>query len=563
MTNTQLIINLSPSMLSVAYVKKGMVVQDERLDLDPRQWESVWDDGLLRLDQSLRQLMSRFSSRSFPRATVVYHSPTLVQQVYSFELGAAEARDAAVAKIRETVGFHNPVETCTISQSCGEATSTTTVVYSEKEEQLRALYAWLNRCHLSVKSLVPTSTAVMSLAADIAISSGPVSAVFYLGADVSVIAYASSSGLKLIRSADIGYRTLMEGYLHAIVDQNRGASGDDGVDADSDSSDSRLVDQVQCAADAREATKMLFEHGIPLTEVEAEGFELRSTVLPSLAPVLQRFCIEIKQTLKFGLGESDMPKYLTVAGPGAAIPHLSKSISQHLDMHIKVDPSGADYSPMARFGVGDPGWLMIQSNNPPGGLLPDIANEMNLRKKLTQGLAAGVAVAVLFMGIEYGFATTDYQRVSLAIEQDSPRINSVNEFHNQLGSASHISRIIGDVSGLVVETVDSIPQWHSVLVEISGQTPGSVQINEIRGNDTNGTTLVEIKGLAVAQTEKMATQELNQYVSSLKALEGVSDVTLGATSRISVGQGQWGRQFALTVSLVRLPLTMQAYADTD
>ena len=70
----QLIISLTPSVLSIALVSFGVIVQTEKTGLHSAHWGKLWDDGLIGLDQPLRQLLSRFTSRHVGKATVVYHS---------------------------------------------------------------------------------------------------------------------------------------------------------------------------------------------------------------------------------------------------------------------------------------------------------------------------------------------------------------------------------------------------------------------------------------------------------------------------------------------------------
>ena len=289
----------------------------------------------------MRQLMSRFPSRSVGDATVLYHSGTMTQQVHSFELDSTAAAAAGIAKIRESVGFTDSVQTCLFTESGRGSRSSTALVYSDREDQLRAMYAWLNRCGVSVRTLLPTSVAIMNNTADLAIKAKAETAVVYLGADVSVIAYATEDGLALVRLAQIGYRKLIDGYRQAF--ESGDESGENEVDG--------YEPCVHGASVARESLERLFEHGIPLETKDVDGVELRHAVLPALAPVLQRLCIEIKQTFRFGLGGAAMPKNLMLCGEGAMIPQLGKAIGQHIDMYIQINgDAGSDVC--GAFGVG-------------------------------------------------------------------------------------------------------------------------------------------------------------------------------------------------------------------
>ncbi len=546
MAHDELIISLSPNKLRVAAVRRGRLVQDEWSDLDPGQWKSLWDDGLVKLDQPLRQLLSRYSARSFPRATVIYQSPTLIQQVYTFELSQNDASDAGVAKIRESVGFKNPVGTQMLSHTKGDTESSTLLVYSEREEQLRALYAWINRCNLSAKSFVSKSTAILNTTAEIAIVANPDTAVFYLGTDVSVIAYATDSGLKIIRSAEIGCRTLMEGYWQLLKNSSPCGSQDE--------NDGDHQDHMLNASTAHQAFEMLFEHGIPLNPSDAKGIELRSDILPVLAPVLQRLCIEIKQTLRFGLSGIDMPKNLMICGPGASIPHIGRAIAQHIDMHIKTDPSAEKSSSANSLGYDVASLEMILSSSCPDGLLPEIARNANTQRVLLRSLVAGVALATAALGGEYAKTAFAYQRTSQLMNADGHRMQAVNNFQSQCHDVVSMSSMISDVAELISDTVQSVPQWHGLLAKLADIQPDGIRIYELRGSVSNGNPTIQINGVAAAENEKHASAVLNRFVHTLESRQDVSSVTLGATSRVSMGDDQWGRQFSMTIDLDTNPL---------
>ncbi|MBL4697199.1 MAG: hypothetical protein JKX70_00045 [Phycisphaerales bacterium] len=546
--NNQLIIRLSPDSLSIAKLKRGKIVQAEQLELDAENWSSVWDDGLMRLDQPLRQLLSRFSSLSGGRATVVYHSPSLTQQVYTFDLPSKAAKEAGIVKIRESISSNDPVQSCVLAESHGDSESTTLLVFSEREEQLRSLFAWLNRCGLTASSFIPESVAVMNVAANTAMSSDPGTAVFYLDSEVSVIAYASNTGLNLIRSAQIGYRKLSEAYSQAL----RGISKSEDED-----------DQEQDVLSSLQSTTMLFEHGIPVDTCEVDGIDLRTTVLPVLAPVLQRFCIEIKQSFRFGLAGIEMPKNLLISGPGATIPQIGRAVSSHIEMGFKSDPEMNGFSNTKPFSRGTLEYAMSHSEILPDGLLPEIARDAATRSLLTKSLFAGAAVAALAMGVEYSLTTLELQQVSDQISLQAPQLDAVNDFQSQRERVSTMSLMVQDISKLVSESVVAIPQWDAVLTQLAEITPKLIRIQELRGDYLQNQAFIEVIGLGAGDSEKEVSSEINAFVSNLDRVDGVSSVSLGATSRISLSDNQWGRQFTLKVMLDMNPMPHQAFANAE
>lgn len=538
---SQIILSLSPDMLSAALVRRGRILQAESLDLDASTWSEHWGDGLMRLDQPLRQLMSRFPSRARRGATLLYHSPTLTKQVYSFDIPPAAAKEAGMAKIRENIGFNDPVQATILAKPAREGQQTTALVFSEREEQLRSLYAWLNRCGVEVSEMVPISAAIMTAATEIAAKAEPNTAVFYVGSDVCVMVYADQGQLKLVRPADIGYRKLVEGYmqaLHTISAKNEKSEKKD-----------EAPKTAFSAEQVHEATDALFRHGIPMNVTEVNGVDLRTAVFPYIAPVLQRICIDIKQTLRFGLGSDDQPHNLMICGPGASIPWLNKAIAQHVDMHIKIEPGAEGYAASNAFGRGTLEWFLVESRAPLVGMLPEIAQDAMVRSKLNRGLAVGGVLAALALAGEFTVATLDQQKINAQIAAQATRMSNVNDFEQECQTASSLSMAISDVSSLVSDAVSHVPDWHHPLARLGDLTTDEIKIQELRGEYEPSGGVIEINGFAVAESDRATGAALDAFMSQLEASDGIRAVILGATSRVSIGSGQWGRQFSMKVRL--------------
>lgn len=274
------IISLSPTHLSVISVKRGRIHQSESTRLDPREWDDQWDDSLMRLDQPLRQLLSRFSSTLRNAVTLIYHSPTLTSQITSFDQGAY-ARETARSKIREVVGLDASVCVCELGASGNQSGKAMMLAYSDRDQTLRAFYAWLNRCGVRVSGMIPASVATVMIAAEQASKEDGTAGVFYLDKHCSVIGYADPEGaLTLVRPSDIGYETLTESYRQVLGEQG-------------EESDHRDLDL--------EAQACLFEHGIPFQVHHRGEIELRSSVLPACAsPPADRYRREADNTLRAG-----------------------------------------------------------------------------------------------------------------------------------------------------------------------------------------------------------------------------------------------------------------------
>jgi hypothetical protein len=544
-TSNQLIINLSPDSLSAGFYRRNEVRQAERIDLNPGEWEGLWSDGLMCLDQPLRQLISRFSKRSVQLITLIYQSPTLNQQVYTFDLPSSASIEAAKSKFRESIGYKDAIEAVVLNHSAKSDNATTVLVYSDREEQLTMIYAWLNRCQVRVSSLVPASTATMVTAGEVAQSVEEGTAIFYIGSDVSVMAYASQDGLHLIRSADIGYQKLAEAY-HQVFGSSR--QGDSSCNDSGSEHESCLI----------EASKMLFEYGIPVDSTMVDGVELRSELLPLLAPVLQRFCIEVKQTFRFGLNGLDLPKSMLLCGPGSTIPSISKTIAHHIEMNIRISPSNEGFNPADPFGRGCFENDVFEHRNQINGLLPEIAHTARKKKTISNAVAVGLMIASLGVAGEYAYHSFELQKIENKLSNAEPRVRTVNAFQDQLIEVSKASGMISEISQLVSTTVDSVPRWHDVLASLNQTSSETIQISDIRGAQTPDSSDIDINGIVVTDSAKQSDDSLNVFINDLRSIEGVDSVSLGATSRVSMDEDKWGRQFTITIHLVNDELPYQS-----
>ena len=254
---------------------------------------------------------------------------------------------------------------------------------------------------------------------------------------------------------------------------------------------------------------------------------------------------------------------MILCGPGSAIPHIAAAISQHVDMHIKVEPAAESYEPKNAFGKGTLEWDVCHSDDCPAGLLSEVAREEKTKRLLSKSIVAGVAVASLIMGGEYMMMAKSHQQIIQMMSLDSERTSDVNQYHERVLTASNMSSIIGEVSELVVDTVSSIPQWQGSLAQLDDLTPEFVRIHEIRGDSVQGRSIISIHGMVNANTEKETGIALNTFVSALKDIESVRLVTLGATSRVSLGKNRWGRQFSLEVELAERALPYKMLVDAQ
>ncbi|MFG0245827.1 MAG: hypothetical protein ACF8MF_07255 [Phycisphaerales bacterium JB052] len=535
------IISLTPSKLSVIYARRGRVQQTESVSLDYDQWAEHWNDGLMRLDQPLRQLLSRFRGSKRMSATLLYQSNTCTKQIYPFDQGGAFARDAARSKLRECIGLTDPVSVCALGDQSGTAESCTMLAYSDREDILRSLYAWLNRAGVDAVGMIPLSVASIIFAAKDASRFDNQTAILYLGAENSIIAHCEQGELSLVRPADIGFSKLVESYRQVFSEQA------------SENADNPVPTQ-----EAPTPVECLFEYGVPFKPIECAGIELRSTVLPCMAPALQRICIDIKQTIRFGIGSKGNLKNLYISGPGASIPSITKAIGEHIDLHVQPVPGAEGYQPLLEGGGGSVELQLIETVMPTPGILPGIAGDEQVRRSLKTALVAGGAIAMVVMGAEYTHSTITQQRMNEQARNVAPLVQQVAQFEQSREKAKEVASLLGGIADLVAEQNRSTPEWVGPLAKLSEYAGEEVRVQEIRGDQGDSGFYIDINGYAVGTKDIAPGQALDRFVDSLRQNVCTQSINLGATSRLDLSSNpgsdqseppSWGLQFTLRVKI--------------
>jgi hypothetical protein len=536
-----LIISLTPTHLSAASVRRSRIHQAESIRLDPGVWSDQWSDGLMRLDQPLRQLLSRFSKVSRGSVVLIYNSPTLTNQISSYDQGGAVSRETARAKIREVVGLNSPVCVHELSAGSGSDAKSLVLAYSDRDETLRALYAWLNRCGVRVSGMIPASVVSNLLASEQAAKLDSTTALFFLDSYSSVLCYSDDQGnLKLVRPADIGYEKLTESYRSVLNDYAE-----------------RCEDESQASKYDVEPVVFLFKYGIPFQPQQFEDVELRSSVLPRMAPALQRMGIDVKQTIRFGIGNAEELKNLVVAGPGAAIPEITKAFGEHLELKVDVLPGGAQFDPAHPSGQGSTSEAFLEISASIPTLLPRIADEERTNLRLKKAMITGGAIACAVMGGQYLTASMAQSKANQNIQAESARIDKVTTFEKARTDIVEVQGLLANLAGLVSENATQIPCWEAPLGGLAKAGGRGIRIQEMRGEFDDKSPVLIINGYSVSEGELEPGLVLDRFVERLNQIDHVKSVQLGATNRIELSMSygddpddaEWGSQFTLRVVL--------------
>jgi hypothetical protein len=542
----QHIVSLTSRELSIAAVRGGRVVRTERLTLDERTVEAAWANGLHELDQPLRQVMNRMGMQSIGGATLLYMSPSVVTRV---ELSTLEPGAAGVklgADIARNIGRTSPSATHVLSShKDGDEQRTLVMGIGDSDEHLRMLFAWLSRCKVSVKRMVPRQAVALVKAHRLMESAPADSAVVYFAEYASVIGYREHGRDALMRVTELGSGKIVD--VFALYGTGRG-SGDEDAPRDRISTD--------------RARRIAYEVGIPIGADRARGVD--PELMPALVPILQRFCVEIKQTFRFATNVERGPSELMLAGPACTIPSLGAALAQSLEYHITRDPDAATHSPCEPFGVGSLEHDAIGVLDSVPGLLPRIAEEQRTTRSLMRAVRVGALVAALALGTEFALDYTESSTIRAELEKQQATIDMIERERMERLETARIAGSVSAAARLIRAGMGAEADWGATLAGIPVSQRDSVRIHEVQGRFSGHRPVLTISGHAVSsEAHPDPSKLLSEYIGTLRAIEGVERIEIASTSRVKMDDRSDGVRFSLTVELVASDRRVSSIATID
>jgi len=526
---TQTILSLTTKELRGALVKNGVVVRAESFVFDDSVvWSDAWDDNLRPFDQALRQFVSRVCTKRTGRTTLIYQSPTAVVQFDDIGGSKQQAILQAEAKIRDSVGLGACVDTQVQAHQTGSGgVKNACLTIADQDSTTRKLYAWMTRCGLSPDRMIPTGCVLMAQAIESAFEQPPETAVCYLGEDSSVIAYVIDGSVRLVRSIEIGYRHLNDAYAGAAN------SGD------------RSEEMEKMLEQSHGVSSLIWDHGVPLNSSSDFSSLIRKEIMPRIAPILQRYSVEIKQTFRFGVAEREAPARLMLCGPGAAIPHIGAALSQNCDLHLDLVRDHSNYVPMQAFGEGTIENGFAGSSRAVPAVLPRIAREVKQLKGCNKAVVAGMVIALGLMGLEYASVYTASRELGREIANDTRLVDGI--LNEQLIRTETIANAsaVDEVATVFTENFGTRPLWGNAFEAVSSAMDKSIRIEQIQGDNLEEGATVGLTGLAVGIDGADPAAMLNAFTLALRAQDGIREVRLGTTARRDTSSGTPAVQFEI------------------
>jgi len=521
-----IVLSLTQRRLAGAMIRGGKAVQVEAIDLDPALWSTAWSEGLMPYDSEIRRVLTRLQAGKEAKVTVLYNSPTAVLGCFDLPGSPSEACAAAKLQIREpetgfSVSAAYPIAPAASGNGCWSV-----LAISERDDAANALFGWVSRAGARLVGVVPIQFAVAIEASRHAASDEELTAECLIGQDWTAVACGASGGFHLIRVFELGYGAMAGVHAQVASSQNIDTDGLAG----------------------------LFKIGVPFKNRNIDPAD-RSMLLPLLSPIIQRLCVEIKQTLRFGLSGAHLPATLKLIGVAGRIPELIPALAEGVDMNVEADTQGADTDdPAAAFAHGSIEQRFLSFMEKPIRIRPEPLVYEDAARTFRHATMVGAMVCVIAIGLEYGWLGHQRAQIESQFASMSSSVAMTAAHREQQESVREVALRAGRVGLKLLDNIEFTANTGRVLTQIASAVPQGVELTSIDLRRNGGDPGLTISGIATGDSDDAAGRALNEFFAGLSAKPEVSSVELGATQRDEHKSGsQVSRVFSVRLKLTEMP----------
>lgn len=548
MARARVVIEVTPSRLEVAVVRRGLVTEARSIRHDTPEWAERWPKSLEALAPALLQLASDLGAAG-GEATILCSTPTEASTVHTCPKSAGRKASAAASELALANVCASPLDTRPlgiVELGSGRGAGATdpvnlhTLAVAEDDVTSRALVEWAAHAGLEVTRIV-TADAVATLgsaASAVRESKSEVHAALWMGEYRSVLSVGSPTGLRFVRPIAIGVESLVDALTRAIPVKSR--------------------PDAPVTLDRATARLLLGAAGVPQREqvVDAQRGLDGAAILPLLQPVLQRLAVEIKQSLRFGgLSEQERTAVqLNLMGAGAALPGLADVIARQALSATEesqdtararppaelVEYTSARAGPIAAFVLGAGAGI---------NLLPREQVVQSTVRRTKRFLRVGVAVCGALVAGEGGLAWFEMQRERNTAQRGAgDAAGSIAIQEHLVGARDAIASLERRVGASLGES----SEWAAVLALSAQAAPESLKIVSISFQIEDAGLAATLTGIAEGPDAAASAQAVKRYMDGLGASPLLSGVHLKQTQRGQF-EGREQQRFVITTAVVGIP----------
>ncbi len=494
------------------------IVATTGADLDPARWEANWTQGLHSLDGPLTECLGILRATKC-LTSVLYLGRETQSDIASYPMSQTEAVAAArLSQAAENASARMGL-CCALWSETTPSVKSHVLVASDRTDSVILLCAWVRRSGGIPASCLPLSVpqviqSVNSLATE---SPQKPTCRVLLGEHTTVLAGCFNGQIVFVRSADMGFSQFVKALVQA-------------------SSDSPTP--LTYAA----AREYLLANGLPTRDNWVGGPVRGDRAMPVMYPVVQRYVVECRQTLRFGFGTEQSHVNVELVGPGADIQGLAAGLSNQLE---------CDVSPRSGLGEVDYGEALDALSRQ--GFLADFERDERKLRVLSKALAGGLVLAALLLGSEYLMLRKARATVDSKIVGQAPQVTTASsELRVRREAAKLATELHKLQSGVAIAEVHRVDSF-AVLSELSRITPENVYVEEMGLSHSDDNILLALRGTVTTKDATIA-DPLSEFLVALRDNSLVEAVELGST-RMFDANGSRNKEFSLTARLVRTKRT--------
>jgi Tfp pilus assembly protein PilN len=406
----------------------------------------------------------------------------------------------------------------------------------------------------------------------------PAVAMLYIAEHCSSFVLGTDGALTFSRQMSLGVESLVTALTRPLR-----------VDA----AGSGLAAQAEhVTLDPETARRLLHEHGLPeRTKILEPSLGIRGHhVYPVLQPVLQRYVVELRQSLRFGgagnsvfavdapstqrsqrdamnggsaaanvspSARSAAPKSdlrIICMGPGSAIPGFAQLLSEELGVPVEADARyvgyrydepGADGSSLADAAADSR--LASRVNLQPIQLAHD-----RRMKRIRRWLWTGAAAAILVLAVD---ALRYAGRVDQARKQANALVSRAGDMETLRATGERLFTAVTAMNQLetaIEQELSRRADFHAVMQELSRIVPEPVALTRVSIRREEDRLLATINGFAFYLDSHQQTTSLAPFIARLRESPLIEWAALGNVSTGTLGQSG-GERFDATLTLAIVP----------
>ncbi|HRQ72766.1 MAG TPA: hypothetical protein PLU35_07035 [Phycisphaerales bacterium] len=490
------------------------------------------------LDASLASLFKRVGARRGIPATLYHDGPDAAAMLASCPATGDAALRAARMQMIEALPYpasSNPVS-CSIlgRDASGEAPRTHVLAAADRDDRAQSLYGFLVRAGCRPVVIAPMEAPLIAAAARAVLdeSCRPDDVLVLLGERHTVISAGTGGNLRCLRSFDLGYDLLLEALVRAFHPAGHAAPPTTG--------------------ERERAREFLHTRGIPSPDdvIDASSGLRGSVVLPLLQPIIQRYVVETRQTIRFGMSHSDLSKVrLVLSGPGGRIPRLAELLSNHLDAEAVVSEDAPTHDAGACSAFLR---ACVERPVPALNLLPMSAEARRVAGVLAVGVRAGAVAAGLLLAADGARIAHERAKLDRLMHANAPIIESIDLAAEIDRRAGELAARLADAEASLAATLGEYPDWFAMLRQIAAVASDDVRLLEVTGEVGRDGPALTVRGIALAGASAEGQEPLSRYLEALAASPLTRSVQLAST-RNTVMDDAPARSFVLRAQLHGLP----------